>query len=344
VIRASISRESMSNNNGPIKIVLYGVLVYDLLDTLQAKLKTPAIIVRLKENASNEELAEQFRDADVIIALKYQNMPPAPRLGLLQIPGAGTDQINFDEVPSHATVCNAYGHAIAGGEYVLLAMLAWCHDFVPAHESLRAGSWHLSGRTGAPLHEELYGKTVGILGLGPIGMAAARLAKGFGTTVLACNRSYHQSDFVDRFYPLEDLHEFLAHCDFVAVCIALTPQTLGLIDQTAFSRMKPNAVIVNVARGAIIDEDALFFALRDKRIAGAVIDAWYHYPTPENLRVPPSKHPFDSLPNVLMTPHSAIWTRGMISRRWADIASNIDALTSGRELANVVRRPSKIRS
>jgi phosphoglycerate dehydrogenase-like enzyme len=334
----------MSKNDTPIKIVLYGVLAYDLLDTLQAKLKTPATLVRLKENASNEELAQQLLDADVIIALKYQNMPPAPKLRLLQIPGAGTDQINFDEVPSHATVCNAYGHAIAGGEYVLLAMLAWCHDFVPAHESLRAGSWHMSGRTGAPLHEELYGKAVGILGLGPIGMAAARLAKGFGTTVLACNRTQHNGiEFIDRFYPIKDLHEFLAQCDFVAVCIALTQETLGLIDQTAFSCMKPNAVVINVARGAIIDEDALFFALRDKRIAGAIIDAWYHYPTPENLRVPPSRHPFESLSNVLMTPHSAIWTRGMISRRWTDIAANIDAFASGRELVNVVRRPSEIR-
>ncbi len=334
----------MSQNTTPIKIVLYGVLVYDLLGTLRAKISTPATIIRLKENAPSEELAEHLLDAEVLIALKYQNMPPAPRMGLLQIPGAGTDQINFEEVPPLATVCNAYGHDVAGGEYVLLAMLALCHDFIPAHESLKAGSWHMSGRTGAPLHEELCGKTVGILGLGPIGMATARLAKGFGTTVLACNRTQRNgTEFVDRFYPLEDLHEFLAQCDFIAVCIALTPQTLGLIDQTAFSCMKPNAVIINVARGAIIDEDALFFALRDKQIAGAVIDAWYHYPTPENLNVPPSKHPFDSLSNVLMTPHSAIWTRGMISRRWTDIAANIDALASGGELTNVVRRPSKIR-
>ena len=330
----------MSKNTDPIKIVLYGVLVYDLLDTLQAKLKTPATISRLKENAASAELAEHMLSADVVIALKYQHMPPAPKMRLLQIPGAGTDQINFDEVPRQATVCNAYGHDIAGGEYVVLAMLAWCHDFVPAHESLKAGSWHMSGRTGAPLHEELYGKTVGILGLGPIGAAAARLAKGFGTTVLACNRTHRdKADGVDRLYPLEDLHEFLSQCDFVAVCVALTPQTLGLIDQAAFCRMKPNAVIVNVARGAVINEDALYTALRDKQIAGAVIDAWYHYPTPQNLHVPPSKHPFETLPNVLMTPHSAIWTRGMIARRWTDIAMNIDTFAAGAEPANVVRRP-----
>lgn len=332
----------MSKNNNTLKIVMYGLLVYDLLDTLRSKLKTSATVTRLKENAPPELMAAQLLEADVVIAVKYQRMPQAPKLRLLQIPGAGADQINFDEVPRHAAVCNAYGHEVASGEYAVLAMLAWCHDFIPAHETLKAGSWRMSGRTGAPLHEELYGKTVGILGLGPIGMAAARLAKGFGTTILACNRTQReQPDFVDRLYALEDLGTFLSQCDFVVVCIALAPQTVGLIDKEAFSRMKPSAVIINVARGTIIDEDALYAALSDKQIAGAVIDAWYDYPTPENSQVPPSKHPFHTLTNVLMTPHSSIWTRGMIDRRWTDIAGNIDALANAGELKNVLRASSR---
>lgn len=127
--------KTMSKNNNPLKIVLYGVVVYDLLDTLRAKLKTPATITRLKENAPTEVVAKQLLEADVMIALKYQRMPRASKLRLLQIPGAGSDQINFDELPPHAAVCNAYGHDVAGGEYAVLAMLAWCHDFVPAHDS-----------------------------------------------------------------------------------------------------------------------------------------------------------------------------------------------------------------
>ena len=79
-------------------------------------------------------------------------------------------------------------------------------------------------------------------------------------------------------------------------------------------------------------------ALREKTIAGAVIDAWYRYPTPDDLHVAPSKHPFASLSNVLMTPHSSGWTRGMIERRWTDIAKNIDALASVAELQNIVRQ------
>ena len=92
-----------------------------------------------------------------------------------------------------------------------------------------------------------------------------------------------------------------------------------------------------MARGLVIDEGALYEALRDRRIAGAIIDAWYNYPTPDNLHIPPSKHPFHELPNVLMTPHSSIWTRGMIARRWTQIANNIDAYASGKALCNVVR-------
>lgn len=330
----------MPNNNNPINFLLYGVLVYELLETLQRKLAMPALIKRLKEDAPRAVLADHMSRADVVIALQYANMPAAPKLRLLQVPGAGLDQIKFDDVPPRASICNAYGHDVAGGEYVLLAMLAWCHEFVATHESMKAGSWHMSGRTGAPLHDELYGKTIGILGLGPIGLAAARLAKAFGTTVLGCNRTVReQPDFVDQIYPLQDLHEFLGRCDFVAVCIALAPQTVGLLNRVALSRMKKTAVVVNVARGAIIDEDALFEALRDKQIAGAVIDAWYRYPTPTDLTIAPSKHPFASLPNVLMTPHSSIWTRGMIERRWTDIAANIDALTSGAALKNIVRQP-----
>lgn len=96
---------------------------------------------------------------------------------------------------------------------------------------------------------------------------------------------------------------------------------------------------LNVARGTIIDEDALFEALRTKQIAGAVIDAWYRYPTPEDMTIAPAKHPFVTLPNVIMTPHSSIWTRGMIERRWTDIAANIDALGEGSALKNIVRHP-----
>jgi phosphoglycerate dehydrogenase-like enzyme len=105
--------------------------------------------------------------------------------------------------------------------------------------------------------------------------------------------------------------------------------------------MKRDAVIINIARGGIVDEQALYEALRDKTIGGAVIDAWYRYPSGDDLVARPSELPFHELPNLLMTPHSAVWTRGMIERRWRSIADNIDALARGDTgaLQNVIRRP-----
>lgn len=326
----------------PLNIVLYGALVHSLDETLRRKIAVPANITKFRENSPADAVAGAFATADIIIALRYRDMPPAPRLRLLQAPGAGLDQIALEQVPARAFVCNAYGHHTAAAEYAVLGMLAWSHELIEADASFRSGTWRMSGRCGAPLHQELYGKTVGILGLGPIGEKTAGLAKAFGTTVIACNRTLRPaSPQIDRVYPLDELHAFLRECDFVVVSIALAAQTVDLIDARAFAAMKPTAVIVNVARGAVINEDALYAALSERRIAGAVIDAWYQYPTPDDIEVPPSRHPFHELPNIIMTPHSSIWTSGMIERRWDEIARNIEAIATSKPLANVVRTPEQ---
>ena len=200
----------------------------------------------------------------------------------------------------------------------------------------------MSGRFRAPLHRELFGKTVAVVGLGPIGLAAARLTKAFGTTVVGLNRTLRERPpFVDELCPLSDLLRVMPRCDFVAVCVAHAAETTGLIDAAALRTMKRDTVVVNVARGPVIDEQALYEALRDRTIAGAVIDAWYQYPHDGDFQLRPSRFPFHELPNVLMTPHSAIWTEGMIERRWAVIAQNIEAIARGStELLRHVVRPS----
>jgi phosphoglycerate dehydrogenase-like enzyme len=325
-----------------LRVVLYGALVYDLVDLLQSKLSVPVSITRLMGTEEASVCAAACADADVIVAMSNIELPPAPRLRLLQVAGAGLDRIDLARVPSEAFVCNAYGHEIAAGEYVVLAMLAWCHRFVEAHQSFQTGSWRMSGRFRAPLHEELFGKTVAIVGLGPIGLAAARLTKAFGTSIVGLNRTLgDRPTFVDELYPLSDLSRVLPRCDFVAVCVAQTAETTGLIDAGALRWMKPDAVIVNVARGPVVDEQALYEALRERTIGGAVIDAWYQYPHNGDFQTRPSRFPFHELPNVLMTPHSAIWTNGMIERRWTVIAQNVEAIARGSilSLQHVVRPP-----
>ena len=167
---------------------------------------------------------------------------------------------------------------------------------------------------------------MGILGLGSIGRAVAQRAGGFGTRVLGCNRTLREVAHVDRQYPLERIDEFLAECDFVVIAAALAPQTEGLIDARRLAQMKPSAVLINVGRGPIVEEDALYAALKEKRIRGATLDVWNAYPSKDNLTLAPSKHPFPRARTTSGEPHTAAWTTGMVDRRWREIAENLDRL------------------
>jgi phosphoglycerate dehydrogenase-like enzyme len=275
-----------------------------------------------------------------MVTMRYdRSMPPAPNLGLLQVGGTGYDDIDLEYLPAGTVVCNAFGHEIPIAEYTILAMLQWCTRFMEAERSFREeGSWRLGGRTAAPYQDELTGKTVGILGYGGIGRALAQRARGLGTTVLACTRTPRPSVDVDRMMGPEGLDELLSRSDFVVVCCALTPETRGLLDRARLGRMKATGVVINVSRGPIVDEDALFEALRSRTIGGAIIDAWYRYPSRDDLSARPSRHPFHELDNVYMTPHSSAWTLGMIERRWATIAANLDRFRRGEAVENVVHR------
>ena len=318
-----------------MKVVFYGSLIHHLTDTLLAKVKTPWSTSRFLESDPREGLARALAEADVLISLAWnKTFPAAPKLKLIQSPGTGVDFIDFAAVPPGVRVCNSYGHAEGTAEYVMLALLLWCQmSFVPAHQSFRAErNWRYSGRVNGPINGELYGKTVGIVGLGAIGKAVAERAKGFGTRVLGCNRTLREVPHVDAQYPLARIDEFLAQCDFVVSAAALAPETERLFDARRFAAMKRSAVFVNVGRGHIADEDALYAALKDKRIRGATLDVWYAYPRHDDLTVAPSKYPFHELDNVWMTPHLAAWTTGMVDRRWSEIAGNLDRVARGEPL------------
>lgn len=292
------------------------------------------------DHDNRTELAHKLADADAMISMNWrENMPPAPKLRLLHLPGAGTDDIAFDAVPPQVAVCNVFEHEIGIAEYVLSAMLQWAIGIPRMDAALRRGEWygsHLSG----PRHGELYGQTVGIIGYGRIGREVAARARAFGMNILACSRTPKPGDgLVDRVEPMAKLDELLSRSDFVLLALPLDSSSAGLIDRERIDKMKKSAFIINVARGALIDEQALFEACRDRRIGGAAIDTWYRYPAQGEVRGEPSSQPFRDLDNVIMTPHGSGWTEGLLPRRCRFIALNLDRLARGETLANVVRPP-----
>jgi len=277
--------------------------------------------------------------ADAMVSMSWTwGLPSASRLKLLQLPGAGTDEIDFARVPSATAICNCYEHEIGIAEYVIGAMLEWTIGIRTMDQQFRNGSWAGSYLCG-PRHAELTGKTLGIVGYGHIGRAVAQRAKPFGMRVIACTRTPRSdAQFADRVDGMERFGDLLAEADFIAVTPPLNEQTRGLFDRRAFAVMRRNAVIINVARGAIIDEHALYNALVERRIGGAIIDVWYRYPPQGQALGPrPSTQPFHELDNVLMTPHASAWTDGLLPRRNRAVATNLNRLARGEPLINVVR-------
>jgi phosphoglycerate dehydrogenase-like enzyme len=294
--------------------------------------------VRLVEVADPAASAAAFAAADVLVTMELgHGLPPMPNLKLVHLPVAGLDAVDLDGVPEGCRVCNTFEHEIGISEYVLAAMLHWTVGLAGRDARFRAGGWADSPRLSAPFRPELAGKTVGCIGYGHIGQAVAVRARAFGMGVMAV---------VSRPRPLEPVPDWLAGpdqlghlleaSDFVVIACPLTAATQGLIGRAELARMRADAVLINVARGPIVDADALFEALRERTIGGAVLDTWYRYPSGGDASVRPSRHPFHELDNVVMTPHCSGWTEGLMTRRFAVIIDNLERLVTGQPLVNQV--------
>jgi phosphoglycerate dehydrogenase-like enzyme len=189
---------------------------------------------------------------------------------------------------------------------------------------LSANWYKLGGR-------ELGEQTIGIIGLGHIGRRVAQLAAAFGMRVLATRRSTRSGDTdpdVDRLYPLSQLHELLHQCDYVVLAVPLTPETELLIGEAELRAMQPHTYLVNIARGRIIDEQALIRALREGWIGGAGLDVAAEEPLPADS-------PLYSMPNVILTPHISGVSVHYEQRLAALFADNLQRYRSGQTLRNL---------
>ena len=170
--------------------------------------------------------------------------------------------------------------------------------------------------------DELGGKTLVIVGLGRIGLRLAALASAFGLRVIGMRRSPAPEPHVEAVVRPDQLHEVLAQADIVALTCPLTPETERLIDAAALAAMKPSAVLINVARGRVVDEAALLAALAEGRLAGAGLDCFHDEPLP-------AASPFWSMPQVIVTPHSAGETRAYESNVVDVLIDNLGRLARG---------------
>jgi phosphoglycerate dehydrogenase-like enzyme len=284
-----------------------------------------------------DELSEHLHNAEVLCAY---NVPAAwhelaPSLRWLQYPGAGIDALQPTGLlapNSGVIITTATGiHSTAISEYVFGSMLMFNWNWPQmvrlqdGHVWARSANWYnLGGR-------ELADLTLGIVGLGSIGRRIAQLGRAFGMHVIAMRRSSAEGEKdadVDQVFSAGQLHALLSKSDYVVISVPLTPQTEKLIGEAELRAMRPNAYLVNIARGRVIDEQALIRALREGWIAGAGLDVAEEEPLPP-------ESPLYSMPNVILTPHISGASVHYDERLAALFAENLRRFRAGQPLKNL---------
>ena len=281
-----------------------------------------------------EAFAEKAIAADVIVGGGIPiDWPDVPNLKLFQIPWTGFDFTAPEKIPSGVPVANTFEHESSIAEYVLLGMLEWQIGLRHLDTEFRAKGWGGYGPGIAPIHGEVRGKTLGIVGYGHIGHETAVRANAFRMRCIGVRRSAQPCPTELAWLGQTDrLNDLLAESDYVLIACDMNADTIGLINAERLAQMKSTAVIINVARGKIIDEDALFKALQTQQIGGAIIDTWYNY----GADTWPSNKPFQDLDNVLLSAHRSAVTEEMHDRRWRFVAANCARVLAGEAPENLV--------
>ncbi len=275
--------------------------------------------------------------ADVIISNRIDAGEAARlRCRLVHVPGAGWEQIAREALPSGTAVCNVYGHEVPIAEFTLHALLEHYLQLWKYPPLLHAQAWAQS-YAARPPHDEACGKTVAILGFGRIGQEIARRARACGMQVIAITRSGRPGDpaLAQEYVAVSQLDNVLPRAQALVVCCPLDEGTRGLISARQLALLPGQALLVNVARAEVVDEQALYEALSQGVLGRAVLDVWYQYPQP-GRSVEPSRWPLHALDNVRATPHISAITPALLERRYAFMARNIERLRQGQALENLI--------
>jgi D-2-hydroxyacid dehydrogenase (NADP+) len=224
-------------------------------------------------------------------------------------------------------------HAISIAEYLVMQALMLIKGAPGYFRRQLEGKWERVPMAERGEHTELNGLTVGIVGLGDIGLAAAERFHALGCRVIASRRSARTRESnvgpVDELVPAADLSYLLEQADIVALTLALTPETRHLIDQTMLGRMKKSAFLINISRGGVIDEPALIQALQNRVIAGAALDVFEQEPLPADS-------PLWGLTNIVITPHVSTTSEHFLPRQVALFKENLRRYLAKEPLLNVV--------
>ncbi|MCL5996630.1 MAG: phosphoglycerate dehydrogenase [Chloroflexi bacterium] len=302
------------------------------LDLLKAD---PDVSVHVVKKLPRTELLAQIGEYDALIVrsetkVDKEVIENGHKLRVVGRAGIGVDTIDVDAATHRGIIVmnTPQANTIATCEHTIAMMLAMARNIAQADASLRRGEWTRSKFMG----EQLMGKTLGVIGLGRIGTQVARRAQAFGMEVIAFDPYVSEESARMNKVVLVELDDLLAKSDFITLHSSLNATSRRLLDEAAIEKMKPGAHIVNVARGALVDANALYKALTNKKLAGAALDVFEEEP-------PPADHPLFKLPNVVVTPHLGASTAEAQRDVSIQIAEQVLDALHEREVRNAINFP-----
>ncbi len=252
------------------------------------------------------------------LVIPWAGLPKQTRELMLQFPNINIYNIHHNTIPT--------------AETAFALMISVAKDIIPIDRNFRTFDWR--PRYSPSNAITLSGKTVLILGYGAIGKLIGKYCAGIDMKILATKRNTANSnnEIVETYAP-DKLPELLPQADVLFICAPLTPETEGLIGDKELSLLPDNAILINIARGLIVDETALYNELKNKRIR-AGLDVWYNYPKDKSERdsTEPSKYPFHELGNVIITPHLAGHCKDIETLRINDLAKLLNKLNRGEKI------------
>ena len=296
----------------------------------------------VQSEQSVESMLEHGGEVEIIASVRVpgEYIRKASNLRMIQTFGAGIDRVDLAAVRERGDIilCNNHVNSAEVAEYAISLLFAVAKNIIPSDRELRAGNW--VHRWGGPVPNlEIRGKKVLIIGLGHIGADIAKRLKSFEVKITAATRSGTSSndDLVDQVVSTDAVQPHVEDSDFVILSLPLTEESTGLVNREFLSWMKPTSILVNISRAQIIDELALFNALKEKRIHGAGIDVWWRYPTEwRGTAIPPADVPFHELDNIVISPHRAAYSEHIERELFLFAGKNILRFIRGEPPLNII--------
>ncbi len=307
------------------------VLIAEELSPATVEALGPDFEIRHCNGADRTELLAAISDVDAILVrsatkVDAEALAAAHQLKVVARAGVGLDNVDVAKATQNGVlVVNApTSNIVSAAELAVGLLLAAARNIAPASASLRGGEWKRSKFSGI----ELFEKTLGIVGLGKIGVLVAQRLSAFGMKVIAYDPFVQAGRAAQLGVRLVSLDDLMAEADFITVHLPKTPETTGLIAAEQLARCKPNAVIVNAARGGIVDEAALYEALKEGRIAAAGLDVFTKEPCTDS--------PLFELDNVVATPHLGASTEEAQEKAGISVAVSVRLALSGELVPDAV--------